>query len=53
MAKQQFIKRYFLIISKLKSKRCSFAEIQEFLKIQSQNDEENYEITLRTFQRDI
>lgn len=53
MAKQQFIKRYFLIINKLKSKRCSFAEIQEFLKIQSQNDEENYEITLRTFQRDI
>ncbi len=53
MAKQQFIKRYFLIISKLKSKRCSFADIQEFLKIQSQNDEENYAITLRTFQRDI
>jgi predicted DNA-binding transcriptional regulator YafY len=53
MAKQQFVKRYFLIINRLKNKASSFAEIQEYLKIQSLYDEENYEITLRTFQRDI
>jgi predicted DNA-binding transcriptional regulator YafY len=53
MAKQQFVKRYFLIINRLKNKASSFAEIQEYLKIQSLDDEENYEITVRTFQRDI
>ena len=53
MSKKQFLKRYLLIINKLRKKACSFEEIQEHLKQQSEFDEENYEVSIRTFQRDI
>lgn len=53
MSKKQFLKRYLLIINKLRKKSCSIEEIQEHLKKQSEFDEENYEISIRTFQRDI
>ena len=53
MSKKQFLKRYLLIINKLRKKSCSFEEIQEHLKQQSEFNEENYEVSIRTFQRDI
>jgi predicted DNA-binding transcriptional regulator YafY len=53
MSKKQFVKRYLLIINKLRKKACSFGEIQDHLQQQSELDEESYEISIRTFQRDI
>ena len=53
MSKKQFIKRHFLIINKLQQKPCSFIEIQKHLKFNSQLDEDNYEISIRSFQRDL
>lgn len=53
MSKKQFIKRKILIINKLKTKPCSFIEMQKHLQYQSQLDEENYDISIRTLQRDI
>lgn len=53
MSKKQFLKRHILIINKLKSKTSSFEELKQYLNIQSQFDEENYDISVRTLQRDI
>lgn len=53
MSKKQFLKRYSLIINKLRKNASSFEEIQKYLAEQSINDEENYEISIRTFQREI
>lgn len=53
MSKKQFIKRQILIINKLKSNPCSFIDLQKHLQHESQFDEENYELSIRTFQRDI
>jgi len=53
MSKKQYIKRHILIINKLRKKACSFDEIQNHLLNESSIDEENYEISIRTFQRDI
>lgn len=53
MSKKQFLKRQLLIINKLKQKSCSFVDIQKYLEYESQFDEENYELSIRTFQRDI
>ena len=53
MSKKQYIKRYILIINKLRKKSCSFKELQSFLKSQSEIDEENYSLSIRTFQRDV
>lgn len=53
MSKKQYIKRHILIINKLRKKPSSFEEIQTHLQRQSEIDEENYEVSIRTFQRDI
>jgi len=53
VSKKQFLKRQILIINKLRSKPCSFVDMQKHLKHESQFDEENYELSIRTFQRDI
>jgi predicted DNA-binding transcriptional regulator YafY len=53
MSKKQFLKRYLLIINKLRKKPCSFEEMQEHLQHQSELDDESYEISIRTFQRDV
>jgi proteasome accessory factor B len=53
MSKKQFLKRYSLIINKLRKNASSFEEIQKYLVEQSINDEESYEISIRTFQREI
>lgn len=53
MSKKQYIKRHILIINKLRKKACSFEEMQTHLQRQSEIEEENYEVSIRTFQRDI
>jgi predicted DNA-binding transcriptional regulator YafY len=53
MSKKQFVKRYLLIINKLRQRPCSFEALASHLQQQSELDEENYELSLRTFQRDI
>ena len=53
MSKKQFLKRYLLIINKLRKKPCSFEGMHEHLQHQSELDDESYEISIRTFQRDI
>lgn len=53
MSKKQFIKRHHLIINKLRSNPCSFKELQDYLEKNSIDDEENYVISKRTFERDV
>ncbi len=53
MSKKQFIKRHLLIIEKLRKNPCDFKELQGFLKSQTLDDEENYDISKRTFERDV
>ena len=53
MSKKQFIKRHLLIINKLKKTACSFEDLKRYLQFNSALDEENYDISLRTLQRDI
>lgn len=53
MSKKHFVKRLILIINKLRNSPCSFKEIQQYLCMQSDLDSENYDISLRTFQRDL
>lgn len=53
MSKKQFIKRHHLIINKLRTTSCSFKELQNFLDKHSIDDEENYVISKRTFERDV
>lgn len=53
MSKQQYIKRYQLIINKLRRNPCTFEQLQDYLRLQSEIDDINYEISIRTFQREI
>jgi predicted DNA-binding transcriptional regulator YafY len=53
MSKKQFIKRYSLVINRLRNAPTTFEEIQKFLSIQSDIDEEKYTMSKRTLQRDI
>lgn len=53
MSKKQFIKRHHLIINKLRSNPCSFKDLQGYLKRHSLENEENYVISKRTFERDV
>lgn len=53
MSKQKFLKRYSLIINKLRTKACSFVEIHDYLQRQSEIDGADYQISIRTFQREI
>lgn len=53
MSKKQFIKRHHLIINKLRSNPCSFKDVQDYLGKNSIDDDENYVISKRTFERDV
>jgi proteasome accessory factor B len=53
MSKQESNRRQHLIINLLRNKPCSFEEINEHLKLKSELDEKNYEVSVRTFQRDV
>lgn len=53
MSKKQFLRRHILIIGKLRKKPADFDEIDRYLQLQSEIEGENYNLTIRTFQRDI
>lgn len=53
MSKQESNRRQHLIINLLRNKPSTFKEINQHLKIKSELDEKNYEVSVRTFQRDM
>lgn len=53
MSKKQFIKRHHLIINKLRSSPCSFKDLQDHLEKHSLDNDENYMISKRTYERDV
>jgi predicted DNA-binding transcriptional regulator YafY len=53
MSKQRFIKRYSFIINLLRRTPASFEAIEKYLQQKSIFEEENFEVALRTFQRDL
>ncbi len=53
MSKREAIARYILIIKKLRKHPASFAEILDYLDAESELQQYNYNISIRTFKRDI
>lgn len=53
MAKREFIQRQLLIIRRLKSRATSFEEIKSYLLQQQEITNDNFDISQRTFQRDL
>ncbi len=53
MSKRETLIRYSLIIKKLRRVDTSFKEISEYLKRESELQEYNFNVSLRTFQRDL
>jgi len=53
MSKRESISRYNLIIKKLRKTPASFNEISDYLKFESELQSYNYNVSLRTFQRDL
>lgn len=53
MSKRESITRYSLIIKKLRRCPATFDEIADFLSLQSELEEYNFNISKRTFQRDL
>lgn len=52
MSKRESIARYNLIIKKLRKRPSTFAEIEEYLALESEIQAYNFNISKRTFQRD-
>jgi predicted DNA-binding transcriptional regulator YafY len=53
MSKRESIARYSLILKKLRKKSASFKEIAAYLQRESELQDYNFNVSLRTFQRDI
>jgi predicted DNA-binding transcriptional regulator YafY len=53
MSKRESIARYTLIIKKLRKHPCTFSEIADYLALESELQEYDFNISKRTFQRDI
>jgi proteasome accessory factor B len=53
MAKREYIQRHLLIIKRLKNRPSSFEELHRYLIEQQDITGENFDISQRTFQRDI
>jgi len=53
MSKRESIGRYNLIIKKLRKQSSSFSEISDYLAFESDLQEYNFNVSKRTFQRDI
>lgn len=53
MSKRESIARYSLIIKKLRKHPASFIEIADYLALESELQEYNFNISKRTFQRDL
>lgn len=52
MSKRESIARYNLIIKKLRKRPSTFAEIEEYLALESEIQAYNFNVSKRTFQRD-
>ncbi|TQM39851.1 hypothetical protein [Flavobacterium branchiophilum] len=52
MSKKHFIKRHLLILERLRKNPCDFKELQEYVRKQFMYDDEDYELLIRTFERD-
>lgn len=53
MSKREAIARYNLIIKKIRKKPASFSEIAKYLALESELQEYNFNVSKRTFQRDL
>lgn len=53
MAKREYIQRHLLIIQRLKNKPSSFDQLKNYLLQQQEITGDNFNITQRTFQRDL
>ncbi|PKP21243.1 MAG: WYL domain-containing protein [Bacteroidetes bacterium HGW-Bacteroidetes-20] len=53
MSKREYIARYTLIIQMLRKHPATFAEIEDYLALESDIQGYNYSISKRTFQRDL
>lgn len=53
MSKRESIARYNLIIKKLRKHPASFAEIADYLALESELQEYNFNVSKRSFQRDL
>jgi len=53
MSKREGISRYNLIIKKLRKKPATFREISDYLKLESEIQSHNFDVSKRTFQRDV
>jgi predicted DNA-binding transcriptional regulator YafY len=53
MAKREYIQRHLIIIKRLKNRPSSFEELHRYLLEQQDITGENFDISQRTFQRDI
>jgi len=53
MSKRESIARYNLIIKKLRKHPANFAEISDYLALESELQEYNFNVSKRTFQRDL
>lgn len=54
MSKLIYFKRYLYIIDRLRSRPCSFTELQEYVirKLENEDIDTNFEYAVRTFERD-
>lgn len=53
MSKREAISRYNLIIKKLRKLPCTFQEITDYLSLESEIQAYNFNVSKRTFQRDL
>lgn len=53
MSKRESIARYNLIIKKIRKAPATFQEISDYLKLESELQEYNFNLHIRTFQRDL
>lgn len=53
MSKREILARYNLIIKKLRNKPATFEEIAEYLALESERQEYDFNVSKRTFQRDL
>lgn len=53
MSKRESLKRYHLIIQKLRKRPATFDEIEDYLELESEIQAYDFSISKRTFQRDV
>ncbi|MEO6832066.1 MAG: hypothetical protein ABI378_06925, partial [Chitinophagaceae bacterium] len=53
MSKRESISRYHLIIKKLRKRPTTYAEIADCLSLESELQDYNFNVSQRTFQRDL